>query len=115
MAQVLLELRSGRADFDTNTKIVTPKPDKGLLRLVKSLDDNLTHFIWMKRTEQTPELDLIVFPGEADFKKVTECSDGDAFLLEIKNTREKHFFWSQEPYKDKNQIFYEQICREFSS
>jgi hypothetical protein len=36
----------------------------------------LMHFCWKDRTANTPEDDLVIFPDEIDFKKVTQNTTG---------------------------------------
>ena len=51
--------------------------------------------------------DFIIFPGDADFSKVSQCTTGRVFLLKFKNSTRKFFYWMQEPKEDKD----EEICK----
>ena len=51
--------------------------------------------------------DFIIFPGDADFCKVPQCTTGRVFLLKFKNSSRKFFYWMQEPKEDKD----EDICK----
>jgi 26S proteasome regulatory subunit N13 len=46
--------------------------------------------------------DLIIFPEEATFKRVKQCTTGRVYLLEWKATARRLFFWMQEPAEDKD-------------
>jgi len=60
--------------------LVKPDPRKGECKVVVD-DQELVHFIWNERRDQQsgivtePEVDVIIFPGEAVFEKVcySEC------------------------------------------
>ena len=47
--------------------------------------------------------DLIIFPEDAEYKKVPQCTTGRAFVLIFKVSRKKFFFWMQEPKDDKDE------------
>ena len=61
---------------------VTPDARKGLLVLRKS-EDGLMHLIWKDRAAGTVVDDLIVFEGDATMRRLDECPDGFAMLLEL--------------------------------
>lgn len=42
--------------------------------------------------------DLIIFPDDAEFIPVRQCTTGRAFLLKLKPTNRKYFFWMQVKY-----------------
>lgn len=85
--------------FNADTRMVTPDTRKGLV-LVKKEDD-LTHFQWKDRKSGEIEIDLIVFPDDAIFRKVEE-SKGRVYLLEFKTSDQKYFFWMQESDSEKD-------------
>ena len=90
----LLQMKAGKMNLENTT--VTPDPRKGLLVLRKS-EDGLMHLIWKDRNAGTVVDDLIVFEGDATIRRVDECKDGFAMLLEFSQTARKLFFYSQEP------------------
>jgi len=98
----LLEFRAGKMNFSDQSKKVTPDKRKGLVQITQSVD-GLIHFVWKDRTTGQTEQDLIIFPEEATFKHVKQCSSGRVYLLEFKTTSRKLFFWMQEPSDAKDE------------
>jgi len=91
----LVEFRAGKMALKGST--VTPDKRKGLVYVYQS-DDGLTHFCWKDRKSGTVEDDLIVFPDDCEYKKVTQCKEGSrVYLLKFKTSARKLFFWMQEP------------------
>jgi len=82
---------------------VTPDKRKGLVLLTQAAD-SLMHLQWKDRTTGTVEDDLIIFPEEAVFKKVTQDQPNTSriYILEFKTSNKKLFFWMQEPKADKD-------------
>lgn len=70
--EVMLEFRAGLAIFANGQ--VTPDPRKGMLRI--ALVDDLVHFQWLNRVGkdavEPAELDIVIFPEEANLAKVTD-------------------------------------------
>jgi len=99
----LVEFRAGKMSLKGN--MVHPDKRKGLVYIYQS-DDNLTHFCWKDRKTGTVEDDLIVFPDDCEYKKVTQCKEGSrVFLLKFKASARKLFFWMQEPKSDSDDDF----------
>lgn len=79
-------------------------PRKGLVR-VKRESDGLVHFQWLERLRVPPGApprtslidDLIIFPGEARMKKLSQAGDRRIYLLKFEQGDRKLFFWMQEP------------------
>ena len=71
-------------------------------RLVLLLDDILSCF---PLVEVSPKYvtaqDLTIFPGEATWKRVKQCTTGRVYILEFKEDR-RLFFWLQEPSDEKD-------------
>ncbi len=45
-----------------------------------------------------PIQDLIIFPGEVEFKRIAQCKTGRVYLLKFRNRPvRKYFYWMQEP------------------
>jgi len=81
----------------------TVKPDKrkGMVMLQQS-EDALIHFCWKDRTSGVVEEDLVIFEGDAEVKKVPQCTTGRVILLEFAGSSNRNFFWLQEPKKEKD-------------
>merc|ERR1719378_1894536 len=60
------------------------------------------HFCWKDRTSGNVEDDLIIFPDDIEFKRVTQCTTGRVYILKFKSSSRKFFFWMQEPKTDKD-------------
>lgn len=94
----LVEFRAGKMTLKGST--VTADKRKGQVYIFQS-DDGLTHFCWKDRKTGTVEDDLIVFPDDCEYKKVSQCKEGSrVFLLKFKTSARKLFFWMQEPKAD---------------
>jgi len=92
----LLQMKAGKMNLQGTT--VTADPRKGIITLRKS-DDGLMHLLWKERNSGGVEDDLIVFEGDASMRRLEQCQDGYAMLLEFTQTGRKLFFYSQEPRK----------------
>merc|ERR1711894_273300 len=77
--------------------------------MVEQGEDQLMHFKWKDRTTGTVEDDLIIFPDDVEFKKVSQCTTGRVFILKFKNSTRKLFFWMQEPKDDKDGEFSKKV------
>lgn len=85
------------------------------------------HFCWKDRTTgQVEEVcllfhcllviplmgqfqDLIIFPDDAEFVRVPQCTTGRVFVLKFKTSPRRLFFWSQEAKDDKDEEFVTKI------
>lgn len=109
----LVEFRAGRMNLNGTT--VTADPRKGLVYLLVKPDDQFLHFVWKDRTSGAIEEDLILFPDDAEWKKVTQCTTGRVYLLRFKDNSRKLFFWLQEPKTDKDKDYFERVNKVLSS
>lgn len=75
-------------------KMVHPDKRKGLAYIYQS-DDTLIHFCWKDRTTGTVEEDLIIFPDDCEYKKVSQCTTGRVYVLRFKSNNRRIFFWMQ--------------------
>lgn len=103
-SQNLVEFKAGKMNMRTNN-MVHPDTRKGLV-YISQADDSLMHFCWKDRTTGNVEEDLIIFPDDAEFVRVAQCTTGRVYLLKLKPTNRKYFFWMQEPKSDKD----EELC-----
>lgn len=79
---------------------------KGLVVVKRSTDDQLIHFTWKDRGTGVVDLDLILFPEDANWRRVKECTTGRVYVLEFK-TGTRNFFWMQEPSASKDDEYTE--------
>jgi len=95
-AQTLLSFRAGKMSRENDTSdTVIPDERKGYIQLIN--EDDLLHFQWKERSALDPEDDLIIFPDDAKFIRVTEAVDGRVYMLRFESSKAKHFFWMQVP------------------
>ncbi|CAG2118239.1 unnamed protein product, partial [Medioppia subpectinata] len=93
--QYLVQFRAGKM-IRTGTTVSPVKDRKGLVYLYQS-DDALIHFCWKDRETGQLEDDLTLFPEEAVFEKVVQCTTGRVFVLKFLFNDRRYFYWSQEP------------------
>ncbi|KAK7469131.1 hypothetical protein VKT23_003622 [Stygiomarasmius scandens] len=92
--ETLLGFKAGRAFRRGTTNFVDPNPTKGAVILTMG-EDGLLHFTWKNRTTGDVEEDLILFPSDAAFSKVTQ-STGRVYVLKFSSSDQRHFFWMQD-------------------
>ncbi|KAG0015119.1 hypothetical protein BGZ80_010037 [Entomortierella chlamydospora] len=98
---ILLEFKAGRCFRVTGTDTVK------LVYLER--EDGLMHFYWKNRETQEVQEDLILFPGDAEFSFVPQCTTGRVALLRFKSSSQKMFYWLQEASTARDQIILEQV------
>ncbi|CAL9702727.1 unnamed protein product [Knipowitschia caucasica] len=103
-SKYLVEFRAGKMTMKGN--VVTPDKRKGSVYVQQS-DDSLIHFCWKDRTTGNVDDDLIIFPDDCEFKRVSQCTTGRVYVLKFKAGSKRLFFWMQEPKTDKD----EEFCR----
>ncbi|CAI4228833.1 unnamed protein product [Auanema sp. JU1783] len=100
----LIEFKAGRSNLQAGTenkkKVVADKC-KGTI-IIKQSSDQLMHFCWKNRETGAIVDDLIIFPGDTEFREVKGCPDGQVFMLKFKTSNESRFFWVQEPDIEKD-------------
>ncbi|KAF5315078.1 hypothetical protein D9619_007295 [Psilocybe cf. subviscida] len=92
--KVLLAFKAGRATRREGTNTVMPSPAKGAIYVTNG-EDGLLHFLWRNRVTNDTEEDLILFPGDASFVKVSQ-SRGRVYVLKFSSSNQRHFFWMQD-------------------
>ncbi|KAK3518441.1 hypothetical protein QTP70_000657 [Hemibagrus guttatus] len=103
-SKYLVEFRAGKMSLKGS--IVTPDKRKGQV-YIQQTDDSLIHFCWKDRTTGNVEDDLIIFPDDCEFKRVSQCTTGRVYVLKFKAGSKRLFFWMQEPKTDKD----DEYCR----
>lgn len=98
----LVEFRAGKMTM--KGKMVHPDKRKGMV-YVHQTEDSLMHFCWKDRNTGVVEDDLIIFPEDAEFKKVSQCTTGRVFVLKFKLSSRRCFYWMQEPKTDKDEDY----------
>ncbi|UJR30753.1 hypothetical protein I4U23_018273 [Adineta vaga] len=102
----LVEFKAGKMNLRGN--MVHPDKRKGLVYLYQG-NDMLMHFCWKERSNNTAEDDLVIFPDEIEFKKVTQNTTGRVYILKWRSNARKLFFWMQEPKEDKDEEWCKKI------
>ncbi|THX58386.1 hypothetical protein D6D06_02984 [Aureobasidium pullulans] len=98
----LITFKAGQCDV--NGKKVKPDATLGYVYLYE--EDELVHFCWRARSAPptSPELDLIMFPGDATFTPYTgntssadtkSPTNGRIYMLKFSSSSQRHFFWLQ--------------------
>ncbi|KAF4577121.1 hypothetical protein EYR36_005108 [Pleurotus pulmonarius] len=95
MSEYLLAFKAGRAFRNEGTNRVEPSPTKGAIILTNG-DDGLLHFIWKNRSTNQIEEDLILFPTDASFVKVSQATSGRIYVLKFSSSNQRHFDASDE-------------------
>lgn len=103
----LVEFKAGKMEM--RDKMVYPTTKKGLVFLRQSPDDSLMHFCWKDRQTGVTEDDLILFPDDCEFKRVKECTTGRVYVLKMKSSNKKMFFWMQESKTDRDDEYCKKI------
>lgn len=107
MSRNLVEFKAGKMEM--RDKMVHPIKRQGLVYLRQSPDDSLMHFCWKDRQNGVVEDDLILFPDDCEFKRVKECTTGRVFVLKMKSSNRKMFFWMQEAKADRDEEYCKKI------
>ncbi|KAF9219166.1 adhesion regulating molecule [Gyrodon lividus] len=109
-AQTLLAFKAGRSIRRTGTDFVDAFPTKGAVTLSNS-DDGLLHFVWKERTTGNVGEDLILFPGDATFEKVSQAPGGRTYVLKFESSDQRHFFWMQDASTRRDDEFVHNLNR----
>ncbi|RIA95808.1 proteasome complex subunit Rpn13 ubiquitin receptor-domain-containing protein [Glomus cerebriforme] len=97
-----VEFKAGKLKREGTTNLLKADERKGLVYMDQG-EDQLMHFYWKDRKSNTVEDDLILFPEEAEFIRVDQCTTGRVYLLNFKSSSRKLFFWMQDAKDDKDE------------
>ncbi|XP_075266432.1 proteasomal ubiquitin receptor ADRM1-like [Convolutriloba macropyga] len=103
----LIEFKAGKMSLK-GTKVVADKR-KGTFYIHRERETMLTHVCWKDRTSGMVEDDLIVFPDDCKWSRVSQCTTGRVYLLRFTSSSKKLFFWMQEPKDAKDDEYAEKI------
>ena len=105
-SKYLVEFKAGKMEM--KGKMVHPIKRKGCV-YVNQTEDNLIHFCWKDRQSGNVEDHLIIFPEDAEFKRVAQCTTGRVYVLKFKSGERLRFYWLQEPKEDKDDEFCKKV------
>ncbi|TDL22232.1 adhesion regulating molecule [Rickenella mellea] len=103
MAEPLLAFKAGRAVRREGTNFLDPIPTRGAVLLTN--EDGLLHLQWKNRTTNEVEEDLILFPEDASFHKVTQSAWGRTYVLKFSSSNQRQFFWMQDASPARDEEF----------
>jgi 26S proteasome regulatory subunit N13 len=105
----IIQFKAGKVEYDEETKQCTPERGTGLIKVAKNPEDPMLYsFIWEPRgnykTVAGPDArdELLLFPGDAQWKHVKQCTTGRVFALTFKSSGQKLIFWMQNPTDGEN-------------
>ncbi|BFG00953.1 proteasomal ubiquitin receptor ADRM1 homolog [Drosophila madeirensis] len=102
----LIEYKAGL--MVSRDRVIEPDSRKGLLFLRRIEDE--VHICWKDRQSGKVEMDIVAVPGVPRFRRVIECNTGRVFVLRFEGVRQRHFFWMQEAYPERDNDF----CQRFN-
>lgn len=74
MSLTITKLKAGL--LQRSDRLLTPDTRRGCVQVLVD-DEDLIHFQWLERESSVPDVDIIIFPGEAIFEKVNKASPSD--------------------------------------
>ena len=97
--KALVEFKAGKMNYDG--KMVTPDRRKGVIRVVEDAG-GMKQFQWCEADAKDAAESFYVFPDDAKFERVKQSKDR-VYLLEMKGTMQRYFYWMQDEEKEKDE------------
>ncbi|EEB09288.1 19S proteasome regulatory subunit [Schizosaccharomyces japonicus yFS275] len=91
----LLQFKAGKLRRKEGTKILQADKTKGYVEMNVE-EDGLMHFSWRPRNTEVKEDDVVVFPDEVEFERVSQCNTGRVYMLKYPSSSQCLFYWMQE-------------------
>jgi len=104
----LAELKCGRMTFNSETSLVSPDPEKGVLYVKKSVD-NLIHLCWKNRKSSVAAEDWTVFEGDTSVRFIKELPEHRVFFIKFTATGKRMFYWLQHADQDEDEKLMKQL------
>lgn len=99
--QPILTFNAGYADFNEETKVVTPRAGAGKISVIKDPEEAYLYFSWEPRDGFQPPEDFprfesyVLIPGDAQWIHIKQCTTGRIFSLKFQSSEKREFFWMQ--------------------
>ncbi|CAG8454266.1 14496_t:CDS:10 [Funneliformis mosseae] len=97
-----VEFKAGKLKREEGSNWLKADERKGLIYMDQG-EDQLMHFFWKDRKANTVEDDFILFPDEAEFIRVDQCTTGRVYILNFKSSSRKLFYWMQDAKDEKDE------------
>uniref|UniRef100_A0A5K3EWU6 Pru domain-containing protein n=1 Tax=Mesocestoides corti TaxID=53468 RepID=A0A5K3EWU6_MESCO len=109
-AQPLLQFKAGKMRTNEDQG-VEADIRKGCVYVYQTISDKGVHFCWFDRSTGHIEENLVLTPGEAEFKHVPHYSTGRVYVLNLREQQRGVFLWMQEPDSNKDSQICEMVNR----
>lgn len=97
----ILSFNAGYAEYDEETKTVTPCAGAGKITVTRDPEESYLYFSWDPRDGFKPPEDFsprdsyVLIPGDAEWVHVKQCTTGRVFALKFQSSEKREFFWMQ--------------------
>ncbi|KAI0030419.1 proteasome complex subunit Rpn13 ubiquitin receptor-domain-containing protein [Vararia minispora EC-137] len=105
--QTVLAFKAGRAFRRGETNWVDASPEKGALCIDR--EDEMLRLLWKTRADGDLGEELILFPGDATFTRVTQADQGRVYVLKFSSSSARHFFYMQDTSSSRDEEFTEHV------
>ena len=96
-------------EMTVKDKKVSANPDRGVLRFYINNETQLLSLKWENLAKKTSSDDIIITPGEYQFKKVTTKKGSPFFFQNVSYPDDKYFYYFQTNKKEKIEEFEKKI------